>query len=312
MTAIAAAPDPLAIYSSTVDDIALLDTFSGHSKRVLDLVFSVRGELIASSSQDMNIRLWRVSDGQEVHAFRMASVDMADIDISVERNLLVSGEAIWDLDSVQEIHKLERGSREPAFVAFSPDGALLALARFDEATKLFDVSSGQPVRTLAEQEEKRTKRMAFSPDGALLAIGVIDGTVRLWDVESGDLLDVLHYGGETDIHDLAFSPDGKYLAAGGRLPVVALWDVASGEIVRKFGLRDNVLNVAFSPDGTMLAAAGGYEKAVLLWDVESGELLRSLPHNEQSMAMAFSPDGRFLAVGCFDGEIYLWGIPTNP
>jgi WD40 repeat protein len=73
-----------------------------------------------------------------------------------------------------------------------------------------------------------------------------------------------------------------------------------------------VLSVAFSPDGTLLAAAGGYEKAILLWRVESGELLRSLPHDEQSMAIAFSPDGRLLAVGGFDGQVYLWGIPTDP
>ena len=298
--------------SSNVEQIVLLHTLSGHSKRILDVAFSAGGELLASSSEDMKIRLWDVSSGQEVHALQMRSVDMADIDIFTVGKMLASGEAIWDLGSMEEIHALERGSQIPAFVAFSPDGSLLALARLDQPTKLWDVTSGQPVYTFPEQEEERTKEMKFSPDGTLLAMGVIDGTVRMWDTESRELVDVLQFPGETDIHGIAFSPDGRFLASGGRVPAVALWDVASGEVVRTFRVRDCMTSVVFSPDGTLLAAAGSAEKAILLWDVESGELLRSLPHDDQSMAIAFSPDGRLLAVGGFDSHVYLWGLPANP
>jgi WD40 repeat protein len=146
----------------------------------------------------------------------------------------------------------------------------------------------------------------------LLAVGVIDGTVRLLDVKSGNIVQVLKYPGETDIHDLAFSPDGKYLATGGRVTAVILWDVTSGEVVKTFRLTDNAISMDFSPDGKILATAGGYEHEVRLWDVESGDLLHSLPHNDQLTSVAFSPDGRLLAVGCFDSNIYLWGILLNP
>jgi WD40 repeat protein len=242
----------------------------------------------------------------------MRSVDMADIDTSINGNLLASGEAIWDLDNMQEVHVLERGSQIPGFVAFSPNGSLLALGLIERQIALWDVTSGQPVFTFDRQQENSTKSMEFSPDGALLAVGVGDGTVRLLDVASGKNVDTLQYRVETDIHDLAFSTDGKYLASGGRVPAVILWDVASGEVVRTFRLTDNSISMDFSPDGTILASAGGYEHEVLLWDVESGNLLRSLPHNDQIMRVAFSPDGRLLAAGCFDSQIYLWGIPTNP
>jgi WD40 repeat protein len=166
--------------------------------------------------------------------------------------------------------------------------------------------------TFAELEEKRTKRMHFSPDGALLAVGVMDGTVRLYDTESGEIFNTLHYGGETDIHDVAFSPAGNYLASAGRVSAVILWDLASGQVKRTYSVRDTVLNIDFSPDGTLLAAAAGAEKAILLWDIESGDLVRSLPHDDQSMSIAFSPDGRYLAAACFDSQVYLWGIPTSP
>ncbi len=306
------APGPVVISRGNAEDVLLLHTFKGHTKRVLDVAFTAQGRYLASSSQDMNIKLWDVNSGQEVHAVRMRSVDMSDIDISTEGSMLAWGEAVWALDSMQEIHALERGSPLPAHVAFSPDGSVLALGLFGQQITLWDTTSGQPMQTLEKREENRTKSMDFSPDGAILAAGVIDGTVRLFDVASGRIVRILQYAGETDIHDLVFSPDGKYLASGGRVPAVVLWDVASGEVVRTFRLTDNSISMAFSPDGTVLASAGGYEQEVRLWDVESGELLHALEHNDQLMKVAFSPDGSLLATACFDSQIYVWGIPTNP
>jgi WD40 repeat protein len=297
---------------STAKDVILLQTFSGHTNRVLDVEFSAGGKYIASSSQDMTIKLWDVGSGKVVHSFQMRSVDMSDIDISLDSNLLASGEAIWDLDSLQEIHVLERGLPFPVSVAFSPDGSLLAVGIFDQQIKLWDPISGQPISTFEKREENRTKRMDFSPDGTLLAAGVIDGSIRLFDIASGKITSIFKYGGETDIHNLAFSPDGKYLASGGRFPAVVLWDIADGRVVRTFRLTDNAISMDFSPDGTILASAGGKEYEVLLWDVESGALLHSLPHNDQLTSIAISPDGRLLAVGCFDNKVYLWGLPPKP
>ena len=69
----------------------------------------------------------------------------------------------------------------------------------------------------------------------------------------------------------------------------------------------SVMTMAFSPDGTLLAAAGDY--TIRLWDVASGRLVRSLSHGDEVMAVAFSPDGTLLASGSHDNQIYLWGVP---
>lgn len=296
---------------SAAGTAVLFRVLTGHRGRILDVEFSSRGELLASSSQDMEIKIWDLKSGEQVHAFSMRSVDMADIDISTIRNYLASGEAIWDLESKQEIHILERGSHAPGFAAFSPDGAILALGLFDQPITLWDVESGQPISAFDRQDENRTKRMAFSPDGSLLAVGVADGSVRLLDAASGIIVKTLQYVGETDTHDLAFSPDGRYLATGGRMPLVILWEVDSGEVARIFRLTDHAISLDFSPDGRVLATAGGSQYEVRLWNVDSGELLNSIAHNDQLSSIAFSPDGKLLAVGSFDGNIYLWGISTT-
>jgi len=299
------------ISSTSVNEISLLETYPGHQGRVLDTAFSAGGEILATSGQDLFIRVWDTDSGEELQTFPMHLVDMADIDISADSSLLASGEAIWNLESGQELVTLERESPLPAFVAFSPSEPYLAVARLDQGVMLWDLSSGEFTHRFNVGEEQRTKRMEYSPDGSRLVAGVIDGTVRIWDVQNGEIIQTLHYSGETDIHDLAYSADGRYLAATGRLPKAILWDQYGGEVLNTFPMRDNGLGIDFSQDGSLLAVSGGAERAILLFELPGGNLVRTLELGEQALAISFSPDGRYLAAGTFDGRILLWGLAAE-
>jgi eukaryotic-like serine/threonine-protein kinase len=113
--------------------------------------------------------------------------------------------------------------------------------------------------------------MAFAADGRL-ATGGGDGAVRIWDL-----------AGRREVHTL---PDQAGPAASAFLRVVE--------------------SVAFSPDGTTLAAVGR-DGAVRVWDGASSKPITVLQgKGELSLSeVAFSPDGRQLAAAAIKG-IIIW------
>ena len=74
-------------------------------------------------------------------------------------------------------------------IAFSPDGALLALAGQEQAI-VHDVNRGEKIAVIADY----VGPIAFSPDGLVLATGAHEDShvVKLWAANSGrELLQVL-------------------------------------------------------------------------------------------------------------------------
>jgi WD40 repeat protein/DNA-binding SARP family transcriptional activator len=114
---------------------------------------------------------------------------------------------------------------------------------------------------------------------------------------------------------VAFNPDGTRLASSGADNTVKVWDAATGELVRSLSgeAGDIAFDVAFSPDGRLLAAP--FTSQVLVWDTTSGELLLRLPGAIAGAAqvdrVAFSSDSTRLAVANIDGQPKVWDAGTG-
>ena len=77
------------------------------------------------------------------------------------------------------------------------------------------------------------------------------------------------------------------------------------------GHGDAVYDVAFSPDGRILAS-GSYDKTVKLWDLANESPVKTLHgHQDQVFRIAFSPDGRSLASCSGDGTTIVWDVETG-
>lgn len=105
----------------------------------------------------------------------------------------------------------------PAAVAFSPDGTVLAVAgRDEEQVRIWNIAQQKVVLTLAGHAGERKKGaidVAFSPDGRFIATGGWDYKLRLFEVASGELITALE-GHAGNVTAVGFSPGGRLLASG--------------------------------------------------------------------------------------------------
>jgi hypothetical protein len=117
---------------------------------------------------------------------------------------------------------MRRFPRPADAVAYSPDGALLAARRGQQA-EVLRAADGQLVLTL--NQPSMILDLAFSPDNRLVAAAGADSTVRVWDIGLGHEVRVLR-GHTGRVSCVGFHPNGRLLASGSQQPGdVKVWDL---------------------------------------------------------------------------------------
>jgi WD40 repeat protein len=289
-----------------------------------DLTYSLDGKYIAGRIHN-GVRIWEADSGQEVTTLGRSEERGNIVFLGAAGDRLAIGGSvprIWDLTTRKPYEMLSKNQRLRNSI-FSMDGKLVAGVDEEQKLSLFDAKTGTRIRDLKGHENAPDKptptifRYAFSPDGKMLASTALNDRVArvlVWDVKSGVLLQALSCSGRCG-YSLGFSPSGNQLAfvSGGEIRIV---DTASWKEVTKFAQKiGEVLNVAFSPDGSSLAIASnrllqsGEENkdaegcTVRILDLKRGTVRRFVTSERWTNAIAFSPDGNTVAAGGGGGNV---------
>jgi WD40 repeat protein len=270
---------------------------------VKSIAFSPDGKFLASAADDRTIRLWDLSTGKQIRAFTGHTLPVNRVSFAPDGKSIASsiGDGtvrVWAVDTGRELLKMMHGYPVKA-LAFSPDGQLLATAcEFTDTEckspgiELWNALNGEPVRQFVEPD-KSVESLAFSPDGRLLASAGYQSPTRLWEVSSGKELRHFEINNPTHPPSVSFSPDGTMLSIAD-WSTIHLLEVGTFRELRNLD-RPQGLQVAFSPDGQMLAASGA-DPLLVVWDTRTWVVRRRGFHEDVGCPqVAFSPDGKMLA-----------------
>ena len=198
------------------------------------------------------------------------------------------------------------------YIAWSPDGKLLAVRLNQNTVDLLQIDSGTFKPSLVVHKEKRRKKLLvsrildiplrvnaeFSSDGKRLITVSSDSTAELWDVESGKLLRTFTHAAVTssnqdtndvnfEIYDGRFSPDGKWILTQS-FNSTKMWDAHIGNLVQNFL---GFWLPRFSPDGKFVGLfTDSGNSASQLFDLQNQKMLKVISKYSGEIA-EWSPDG---------------------
>jgi formylglycine-generating enzyme required for sulfatase activity/serine/threonine protein kinase len=166
---------------------------------------------------------------------------------------------------------------------------------------------GELVGVLGEHRQRQwgaAQAVIWNHRRNLIASAGLDGLIWLWDPDTLKLRQTL-MGHTLKVLSLAISADGRWLASGGQNSEVIVWDLDNNKQAHRYRLSDDANAVAFSSDGSLIAAGG---RVAVVWNWETNkEVCRCVmgDGDTYSYALAFTANNRQLISGGHDNTIRL-------
>lgn len=195
-------------------------------------------------------------------------------------------------------------------VAMSADGHWALTGAADRAVNLWDVRTGQKLRTFSGHTNV-VSSVKFSADGLHVLTGSWDRTAILWDAETGKKLQT--FTGHTDlVSSVSLSGDGERVLTGSSDKTAILWDTQTGQKLQTFtGHMRNVSSVALTNDGRRVVT-GSWDKTAILWDAQTGQSVQTFAgHTDSVSSVAIANGGGGILTGSRDRTAILWNAKTG-
>jgi WD40 repeat protein len=308
---------------------------AGTAGRVVKLVWTPDGGLIAAGTEQGFVVIWDGETGQLRHTWslprettnRYARRRVSGLAVSADGLLIAATEdgplSAWDIGTALRVPGFDGTAVHASSVAVAPDGAIVALLgdsirrwRLDRPGE-----SGVRLRQINGDTPAAGLHLATESTGRYLAVYRFQQGIDVLDAVSGELRATARTGNLGRVRS-ALSPDGAQLTGEtslfGPIDVMA---TATGKPLLTLQGHTRVVNAtAYTPDGqiivtgsgrtgvdTGLRGLGAEDDSVRLWSARDGRLLRTLQgHRAAVVDLDVAANGRTVASASDDGTVRLW------
>ncbi len=247
---------------------------------------------------------------------------------------------VWDAGSAKPVQELSGPTGQVQSAAASPDGTTLYTSSLNGDVLAWDLTGARqfgrraalgPGLRCCSALGPQVPPLATSPDGSEFTARLGDSTVGVFSTRTMDRRATFRVAAAGGITALAWSPTAPVIAVAGHAGFVQLWNVSGTPrpaqtmlgLHALLGPPEAIQSLAFSPDGSLLAASDRNETQptvdtpalpaafLATWRTDTGALVgppRALEVGAgtgRSDELAFSPDGSLLAAGVPDGRVLI-------
>lgn len=156
--------------------------------------------------------------------------------------------------------------RDISHVVPTLDGSLAVLGSQDGRLRLWDMDTGQILRTFGGGSPVRA--LAVTSDARRAVSASNNEFLGVWDLDSGEMIGVL----ERLTHEVSavvLSPDGRYVVVGDWDAALQIWDLQTMERRRTLhGSTSMIAAVAVTPDGRYVVS--GSDEGIRIWELATG------------------------------------------
>ena len=269
------------------------------------------GKLAIAGYRNGTIRAWELATGQLEKEVSTGTAPVVALDVSPGESALAVAR-LWRstqiraLTTLESIADLGPKSNSALSVRFLADGGHLITAGMDRVPRLWDTSG--VLQAEFPQHVERIGALWMNEKEGLLFAGSGDGMISMARTSGRQTLEtaIAHADFVSELSPLGVP--GQFVTAG-HDGVIKAWKVLKPQ--HRNAVTDSaadLLSVAFSPDGTVIAYAG-LHMAVRLLKSGSNEPIAVLDgHQPPVWSAVFSPDGSTLATGDSGGQVWFWDV----
>lgn len=306
----------------------LRHVLKGHAGGVRRATFSPDGKRIATGGDDGAVRLWDTETGSPILEIKAHKRPVDSVSFSPDGRMLLTASGsrltekggstvrIWDAGSGRLLHELKTASPYVMDAKFSHDGKLVVTGESAGFAIVWDASSGKPAQVLQGHTAGVT-HASFAADDRSVFTSSSDWSAVKWDLASGKPTST--YAHRSDVYGLALSADGKFAATAerGYAQVESARDLKHWCEIRGHDADHDILDVAFSPDGKLVATAGsdGVSLVATIGTLPPSEeycpAITLAGHNGSVNKVIFTPDGQNILTASDDHTARIWDTKTG-
>ena len=279
------------------------------------LALSWDGDLMASGDPwgQKVVKLWDTKTGAQIGNDLHFTSGITSLAFSPDAKYLVCGDLdtkihVLETKTIRRIATLTNHTANVHRLVFDRTGTKLVSGSHDSHIQVWSFPDCTPLARLSGHQGA-VADVAFSPDGLRLASGGTDHTLRLWDLTTPGKFTLLrgHRGG---VLSVLFSQDGNELYSASDDGSVKVWTLPFAESDNVLGRSQWLSDVAFSPDGRLLAVGDHHAHSTVLWDLQSRTRLTNFQHTARfiGIRVAFSFSGAWLAAVGQDTNAQVWNV----